>query len=269
MSVLAPSATASLDAQLLLSEVLRVSRASVLAYPERSLAEAESFRFENLVTRRRKGEPVAYIRGHVSWFGMELEVTRDTLVPRPETELLVEEAIAAAVKRRVCALADVGTGSGAIALALSSRLPAARVYATDTSLGALAVAKRNVDRQGAAGRVTLFHGDLIEPLPEKPDMVVANLPYLSTEMMDELDADVGHEPRLALHGGETGLGLYSELLCGLSARGWTVPVFLEIDPRQAALVHDLVDRGFGRETKYNIVQDYAGHARIVCIEAPV
>ncbi len=261
---LQPSPSASLDAQLLLAYVLGVTRPYVLGHGADSLSAEQVDRYTNLIDRRARHVPLAYLRGYTEWYGVEYRVTPDVLIPRPETELLLERAVAIARARSARTVVDVGTGSGAIASQLALCLPKATVYATDISKPALEVAAGNLRRLGVDGRVTLFHGNLVEPIREAPDLVVANLPYLSREMMGSLAADVREEPILALAGGQTGLELYRELLVQMEARGWDCPAVLEIDPRQASLVRDLVaEVAPGRRVE--IEPDYAARDRVVLV----
>lgn len=261
---LRPSLTASLDAQLLMAHVLGRPRVSVLARPEWPLTGEQAQGFRLLVERRAGGEPVAYLTGSRQWMDMDLWVGPEVLVPRPETELLVERAARLAHERGARNLADVGTGSGAVALGLVRLIPGSRVVATDISGAALEVAERNVRRYGE-GRVRLVQGDLLEAVIDCPDVVVANLPYLSDTMMADLDADVRYEPRLALHGGETGLELYERLLGQMVMRGWQVPSVMEIDPRQAEQAVALVGR-LVAGARVMVERDYAGLERIVVVE---
>lgn len=256
--LLAGSETALLDGELLLGHVLTRDRAWILAHPEAPLSGADVTRFTELVERRAAGEPVAYIRGHAEWYGQDFEVARDVLVPRPETELVLEKAVELARSLHARVVADLGTGSGILAIELARALPEARVYATDISERSLAVAGRNLARHGVDDRVVLLEGNLLDPLPEPPDLVVANLPYLSSEMMEELEADVKHEPVSALHGGPTGVELFRDLAIQIRDRSWSVPLVLEIDSRQTECVRDLL-------SGYNIdvLKDYAGRDRVV------
>jgi release factor glutamine methyltransferase len=217
-------------------------------------------RFRALVDRRRAGEPIAYLRGFVEWYGMELEVTRDVLIPRPETELLLEHALVLARETGARRLVDLGTGSGAVAVALAKTRPDADVVALDVNAEALAVARRNAVRHGVGHRISFLLSHLISSLTTPPDLIVANLPYLSDEMMGELGPEVRSEPRLALHGGRTGLELYGTLLEQLDDRGWSPSLALEIDPRQADLV-----RALWADRDPRIELDYAGRERIVLL----
>jgi release factor glutamine methyltransferase len=218
-----------------------------------------------LISRRKHGEPVAYLRGYVEWFAMRLEVGPAVLVPRPETELLAERAIGMVADAGLCSVVDVGTGSGAIAIALASSCPSIRVTAVDADNRAVDLARRNVVSLGLEDRVTVVQGNLLEPVRERPDLILANLPYLSEAMMTEIDADVRHEPVRALLGGSTGLELYGELFNQMMDRDWKVPALLEIDPRQASLVRHTVEEQLP-EWAVVLVRDYAGLDRIVVLE---
>jgi release factor glutamine methyltransferase len=186
------------EARLLLAAATGFSEASVLAFPERQLPPEGESRYRDFVSRRAQGEPVAYILGRKEFFGLALAVTPAVLIPRPETELLVELAL----QGDFSSLADLGTGSGAIALALKKHRPAARVVAVDASAAALAVAERNAVRLGLD--IELRHGRWLEPLAgERFDLVVCNPPYVAER--DPHLADLRWEPREALEAGVDGL----------------------------------------------------------------
>jgi release factor glutamine methyltransferase len=203
---------AELEAEVLLRHVLGLDRAHLYARLRESLDEADRVVLQRLLNRRLAHEPTAYIVGHKEFYGLDLETTPDALIPRPETELLVDEALRAAPKQP-CAIVDVGTGCGAIAIALATRLPQATVYASDESECALALAARNVERLRLASRVRLLHGDLLDPLPEAVDLIVANLPYVKTSDWEALPPEIReHEPREALDGGPDGTAVLERLL---------------------------------------------------------
>lgn len=259
------SPTASLDAQLLLGHVLQRPRSWVIAHENDELAPWQIAVYGSLVQRRRAGEPVAYLRGYVEWLDLELEVTPEVLIPRPETELVVERALETAGRRRPALVADIGTGSGAIAIALARRLHDADVLAVDVSDSALRVAARNLARYDLSPRVRLLQGSLLQPLEEPPDLIVANLPYLSDHMMRTLEPGVRFEPPIALHGGNTGFELYEELFRQLRSRAWQPVVVLEIDPRQSRDVRRLAPDLLPGMT-WSIYPDYAGHDRVVLLD---
>src|SRR6266566_5875478 len=193
-----------LDAQVLLGYVLNVDRASLYTYPERLLTPQQEEQFHLLLERRKRGEPVAYLVGHKEFFGLDFLVDKRVLIPRPETELLVEAALnsirAMLDGGHTPLVADIGTGSGVIPITLAieePRLP--YLYATDISTGALDVASLNCRRHHVEERVRLLQGDLLAPVPEPVDVVTANLPYVGTNEMEILEPDVrDYEPHLAL-----------------------------------------------------------------------
>jgi release factor glutamine methyltransferase len=186
------------EARLLLAAATGFSEASVLAHPERQLPAEVQALFSQMTARRAAGEPVAYILGHKEFYGLQLAVTPAVLIPRPETELLVDLALA----RKPASIVDIGTGSGAIALALKRHLPSARVVATDASAAALEVAGRNAARFGLD--VELRHGRWFDPLAgERFEAIISNPPYVVVD--DPHLAGLQYEPRLAIVGGADGL----------------------------------------------------------------
>jgi release factor glutamine methyltransferase len=199
--------TASVDARearLLLAAASGFSEASVVAYPERELPPETQERFRHYVQRRSKGEPVAYILGHKEFYGLELAVNPAVLIPRPETELLVDLSL----QREFSSAVDLGTGSGAIALALKRMRPRARVVAVEASAAALVVARRNAVKH--ALEIEFRHGRWLEPLAgERFDLIVANPPYVAEG--DPHLADLGFEPRSALLSGPDGLDAIREI----------------------------------------------------------
>src|SRR5216683_5844550 len=206
-------AQARLDAQVLLSHVLNVERSTLYAYPERTLTPAEEQHYLTLIERRSQGEPVAYLTGHKEFYRLDFLVDQRVLIPRPETELLVEAAFNACQSMlaagRTPLVADIGTGSGIIPVTLAvlePRLP--YLYASDISPDALDIAFLNCLRHHVEDRIHLLYGDLLAPLPEPIDILTANLPYVGTDELDELTLDVrAYEPHLALFSGPLGLDL--------------------------------------------------------------
>jgi release factor glutamine methyltransferase len=255
------SHTASLDAQLLLAHVLGKSRSHVLANSNSRLESDQFRRYSALVKRRQSGEPVAYLRGYIDWLDLRLEVNWHTLIPRPDSEILFECAAVAAGRAGAIRLVDVGTGSGALAIALARRLPDAHLIAVDTSTGALEVAARNARTWGVDRQIEFLAGDLLTAVAHEPDLIVANLPYLSDEMMATRGVDVRHEPEDALHGGPTGLELYARLLHQLADRSWKPEVLLEIDPRQRDEML-LLFRETLPDACIRTALDLAGHTRV-------
>ncbi len=215
---LAASPSADLDAELLLAHVLGCSRAALAAAPERELDAAQAAALALLAERRSNGEPVAYLTGRREFWTLELDVTPDVLVPRPETELLVEALLDELKAVADPAVLDLGTGSGAIALAIASERPDARVTAVDSSAAALAVAKRNAERL-QIGNVRFLEGSWYEPAGrDRFHAIVSNPPYVAES--DPLLATLAHEPRAALVAGPSGLDALLEVCTG-------APAFLE------------------------------------------
>jgi release factor glutamine methyltransferase len=219
-----------LDAELLLGHVLGLSRVQLYTSFDKPLAEAELTAFRELIKRRLAGEPIAYLVGKQEFWSLTLHVDERVLIPRRDTETLVEVALRAARSRPAAIrVVDLCTGSGAVALALATELPQATVIATDVSAGALAVARANAERLGLAARVDFREGDLTAPLAgEAPfDLVVSNPPYVTVAEMTTLSAEVAREPRLALEGGADGLVVLRRLVTAvppLLAAGGTLAV---------------------------------------------
>ncbi len=254
-----------LDAEVLLRHLLGWDRARLYVALPDPLDHGAAERFDALVARRAAGEPVAYLTGRREFMGQPFAVGPGVLVPRPETEGLVEWIVArvrAQPRRAAVRIADVGTGSGAIALALALALPAARVVATDRSAAALAYARRNRAALGLAGRVALVRGDLLGPVGPV-DAIAANLPYLRP---DQLHAGIAREPREALVAGPDGLDLYRALLPQAAAL-LRAPGLLaaEIDPSQAAAMVALCRAAFPAAA-VGVARDLAGLDRFVTVE---
>ncbi len=262
-----------LDAEVLLAHVLDCDRGWLYAWPEFNLTREQHDAFKFAVDRRSRHEPVPYIIGHREFYGLDFVVDARVLIPRPETELLVERAIEVAgqMGRPLVnlALADVGTGSGAVAVSLAVALPEATVYATDASKAALEVAALNAARHGVADRVHFVEGDLLGPLPGHLHVVAANLPYVPTELLATLAPDVvDYEPLAALDGGADGLTHLRRLLA--QARNWLAPqgrMVLEIGADQGREVVGLASHFFPH-ANVELFQDYAGLDRVVRIEMP-
>ncbi len=197
---------APLEAELLLRHVLKINRTQLYIDLEKEVSSEEEKAFRELVERRLNGEPAAYIIGHREFYGREFQVNQNTLIPRPESELLVETALKLAHERQRHTIADIGTGCGAIAISLALELPQAKIYATDISTPALEVARANCQRYDVADKVILLPGDMLEPLPEAVDLIVANLPYVN-----ESELNPNFEPRLALDGGADGTEVIAKL----------------------------------------------------------
>jgi release factor glutamine methyltransferase len=262
--------TARLDAQVLLAHVLGVDRSWLFAHYEHVLTHEQAEQFMDLVVRRVAHEPVAYLINHKEFYGIDLYVDPHVLIPRPETEMLVDQVLAEASIRNVerLVVADVGTGSGAIALAVVTNALNTHVYALDISADALNVAQRNVARYAMDERITLVRSDLLAKLPVRADIVVANLPYVTSDDYATLEPDVrNYEPEGALVGGPLGLNLIGRLLCQLPRH--TTPeafVALEIGYNQGAAVIGLVETILPQATQVELHRDYQGHDRVVTFQ---
>jgi release factor glutamine methyltransferase len=280
----AGSASARLDAELLLGFALGVDRVGVLAHPEAPVPSGAAGAFEGYVARRERGEPVAYIRGFREFHGQAIATDARALIPRPETELLVDEAIAEVTARLVRSpraagapplrLADIGTGSGAIAVALIAALRKRRMdehvtlVAVDISPDALDLARENAAGHGVADRMHFREGDLL-PIGDTPyALICANLPYVATAALDGLARDLSFEPRLALDGGGDGLDEIRRLLDRL-------PKILE--PDGVALLEIGSDQGEAVPAvvadllpgwRCSVLDDLAGLPRLARIERP-
>jgi release factor glutamine methyltransferase len=210
---LADTSEPVLAARLLLAHVLGLTLTDLFVHPERVLTEEQTSAYQALIARRAQHEPVAYLTGHRAFLDLDLLVDKRVLIPRPETECLVELAIAAAMRWSRPRVADVGTGSGAVAISLARHLPAAQVYAIDCSPDALKVARENARRYSVCDRVLFMQGDLLAPLPEAVNVIVANLPYVAEAERAGLSPDVSaYEPAEALFSGEDGLSAIRALL---------------------------------------------------------
>lgn len=267
--------TPSLDAQVLLGQVTDANRAVTLAYPERALSAEQAARYAELIARRAAHEPVAYLTGHREFMGLDLLVDRRVLIPRPETELLVEAALADLAERLARTpqspplVADIGVGSGAIPIALAvgePRLP--RLYGADISPEALALARENATRLGVAARITFLEGDLLAPLPKPVDLLTANLPYVAPDDPDVPRSVSAYEPALAVYGAGDGLGHIRRLL--EQAPGFLRPhasLYLEFGYNQGAVVEQLARAAFPG-ARLSLHADYAGWDRYIAIYLP-
>ena len=253
------SDSSRLDAELLLAHTLQVRRLDLYLKFDRPLVEDELAAYRALIARRGKGEPVAYLVGAKEFMGLTFEVTRDVLVPNPDTEVLVQRAVAIAREAEGrLRVADVGTGSGCIAISIAHYAPNTEVWACDISPEALEIAERNVARHAAGERVRLVRGDLMDPLSGKFDLVCANLPYVPAGA--RLPAEVTAQPAGALYADEGGAALIARLLAQVPGR--LAPggrVLAELDP---SIAGDVVARatGFGG---HRLHRDAGGHERVL------
>jgi release factor glutamine methyltransferase len=260
--------TGALDASRLLEHVTGRDRAGLLLAAEVPLDDATSAAFEALVVRRERGEPVAYLVGNAGFYGRTFVVDPRVLVPRPESEHVVEAVLDDLRARRKTGgiIVDVGTGSGAIGITLACELPDVAVYATDISAEALAVARRNAALNGVFQRCTFVAGDLLAPIlkfGERVDAVVANLPYIPAGDVPTAPNPASFEPRVALDGGPDGLDIYRRLLGQLDrVTAADATIFLEAAPGTIEPLGALVEELFP-DAYIEIGEDYAGLERFV------
>jgi release factor glutamine methyltransferase len=255
---------ASLEGEILLRHVTGMSRAQLYADLDHELSTEHEKTLYQFMELRRHGEPSAYITGHHEFYGLDFRVDRNVLIPRPETELLVDKAIELANANTMLRIADIGTGCGAIAVSLAVNLPQVIVYATDISPEALEVARANCQRHDVADRVVLLYGDLLEPLDEPVDMIVANLPYVKKADLQK-NASLSYEPALALNGGKDGLDRIRRM-CGQAKNNLNKDGFLllEIGEGQAKTVDDILCKAFPAAS-IEVRKDFAGIERVVSL----
>jgi release factor glutamine methyltransferase len=264
-----------LDSALLMGHVLGVSKTRLYAHPDHKMTAGEIAAFEALVGRRMRREPIAYLIGYRSFYGLDVTVDPRVLIPRPETEMLVERALVwiqtLARGGRTPKVADVGTGSGAIAVALAVNVPEALIYAIDVSQDALDVAEQNVWRYALGEQVQLIPGNLVDALPEPVDVIVANLPYVASGDLSGLAPDIrDFEPSLALDGGVEGVQTIRALFADLASpvgSGKLRPgarLFLEIGAEQGRSVQSIARAAFP-QAQIAVETDYAGLDRLLVV----
>jgi release factor glutamine methyltransferase len=261
--------SAGLSAELLLMKVVGRDRAWLYAHPEQVLAASEISSYFELISARAAGTPTQYLTGKQEFWALDFEVTRDVLIPRPETEHVIEVTLArlgAARRNSPLLVADIGTGSGCIAVALAKELPSAKICATDISAAALEVAHRNATRHGVESRMIFVQSDLFADFAEPAhfDVIISNPPYVARRDADSLQREVReHEPSIALFAGDDGLAVYSSLIAQSGER--LAPgglLVLELGAGQFEVVGDLLDpaRGWTRVTAN---EDLAGIIRVI------
>ena len=267
--------SARLDAELLLGCALGVSREELILAAAKNLSVAESYRYEDLLVRRLNREPLAYITGRQEFWSLDFLVSGDVLVPRPETEMLVEFALshlAEATNSELPRILELGTGSGAIAVALATELPQAQIVATEISPAALAIARRNASRNGVSDAIRFLEGDLFSALAEDLenyfDLIISNPPYIPRDEISTLDAEVSRwEPHAALDGGVDGLDFYRRIAEQAPAylRQYGA-VAVEIGAAMGAVVSALF-RNRAAYVDTQVHQDYSGRDRVMLARA--
>jgi len=258
--------SARLDAEVLLSYCLGFDRLEFYKNPDMTISEIQLASFRNLIARRLQWEPVAYITGRKEFWSFTLEVNKDVLIPRPDTEILVEEVLS--IGRKINSpemkIIDIGTGSGAIALALAKELPPAKIVATDISAAALNIARKNALSLGLENQIDFRRSDLFNSVDDFFDIIVCNPPYISAKEYEKLPAGVtAFEPREALWAGEKGTEFYEKLVYPAGSHfkknGW---LLLEIGATQEKSVRKIVEDS-GIYDNIDVRRDYAGLPRVI------
>ncbi|MFQ5881930.1 MAG: peptide chain release factor N(5)-glutamine methyltransferase [Candidatus Methylomirabilales bacterium] len=260
--------TPRLDAECLLAFLLRSDRLHLYAAIKEPLSLAVLEKYRGLVARRQTREPLAYLTGTKEFWSLSLKVTPAVLIPRPETEILTEAALRRLGRLQSPVIADIGTGSGAIAIAVAKTLPHARIYATELSGSALEVARENARVHGVLGQVSFLRGDLLEPLfaqglAGQCDLIVSNPPYIATSELSALSPEVHYEPVEALDGGADGLCCHRRIVAGASdllrPGGWLA---LEMAPEQGSALARLL-REYGAFIDVAVMPDLSGRDRVI------
>ncbi|MFC2025000.1 peptide chain release factor N(5)-glutamine methyltransferase [Chloroflexota bacterium] len=253
-----------LESKLLLRHALRINQVQLYQKLDYELNPEQNEKFWQLIKRRLNHEPTTYIIGHREFYGLDFYVNRNVLIPRPESELLVEKALQLAQRYAVSTIADVGTGSGAIAISLALNLPQARIYATDISDAALKVARFNSQKHGVSDRIHLLVGNMLEPLPEPVGLIVANLPYIKESELPQINT-FNFEPSLALNGGPDGLAKIRQLCTQVSDKLHPAGnLLLEIGLGQRKAVITLLSRLFP-SAEIKVTPDLSGRDRVVSL----
>ena len=255
---------ASLESELLLRHTLNISRVQLYLDLDHELGPKQEKTFWNLIKRRLNHEPTTYIIGHCEFYGLDFYVNPSVLIPRPESELLVEQALNLAQNYRVSTIAEIGTGCGAIAISLALNLPQTKIYATDISASALKVALINCQKHRVVNRIHLLEGNMLDPLSEPVDLMLANLPYVrEVELLGT--SPLESEPLLALNGGPDGLQKIRQLCEQVSSQPHpTNHLLLEIGQGQARAVTTLLLSLFPY-AKLEITPDLSGIDRVVSL----
>ena len=262
------SPDAQLEAEVLIRHVLRIDRATFFRDLEEPVTDCDRERLDDLVNRRLNREPLNYITGLREFYGLDFEVSDSVLIPRQETELLVDTVISLARSRPKCEMkiCDIGTGSGAIAVSVAVNLPSAEVMAIDISQRALDIADANRRMHGVYNRVSLRRGNLLEPVDWKPEIIVSNPPYIRRSDLSLLQPEILYEPSVALDGGPDGLEVIRGLLRQSSDKvSSTGAILFEIDSSQKDSAR-MLSREYFPNSEISILDDLSGNSRAILIE---
>ncbi len=262
--------SSTLDVAVLLVFIIKKPKEYLFTYPEKTLTKKQWLNFKSLTARRARHEPIAYLTNHKEFYGLNFYINPSVLIPRPETELLVDEALNYAKQFQPKIIIDLGTGSGCLAIALAKNLPETKFLALDSSKFALRIAQKNSKRQRVLPQITFLTGNLLKPLFKKRfdlsnSLLVANLPYLITKEWQNAQPEVKkYEPRQALDGGPDGLKYYQELFKELVRDSSPPILIIEIGYGQAAKIKKLVKR-YLPNYQVKIKKDLAGFDRAAII----
>ncbi|HEX9664597.1 MAG TPA: peptide chain release factor N(5)-glutamine methyltransferase [Patescibacteria group bacterium] len=259
--------SANLDAVILLYHVLRKPKAYLFTHPEKLLTSKQIENYNKLIQRRLKHEPIAYLTGHKEFYGFDFLVNKNVMIPRPETELLIDQVIKTGNK--IFNIVDVGTGSGCVSVTLAKKLSRAKILTTDISKKALALAKKNAAKHQVSKKINFYQGNLLEPVKnQKIDLLVANLPYLSKKeyLHSPFARELSFEPTAALTDRADGLSLFQEIFDQLGSFSTLKKslkyLALEIGYEQAADIKKLVKKVFPKATM-TIIKDFCGFDRVL------
>jgi release factor glutamine methyltransferase len=255
---------ANLEAEVLIRYVLKIDRETIFQDLEKHLSKDQEYAICSVIEKRRSYYPLSYIIGKREFYGIELMVNENVLIPRQETELLVDQVINVS-NNHILKIVDVGTGSGAIAIAIATMLPEVKIIATDISIDALRVADENIKINGVSNRVSLRKSNLLDLINEKVDVIVSNPPYIPTNEIPNLQLEVQKEPYIALDGGHDGIDYIRKLISDAGSKlNKNGHIFIEIDPSQAKEVLKIAYEYFPN-AQSEIIKDLSKNDRVLAI----
>lgn len=255
------------DRQFILANILKISREELIAHSNKTVSIWHQFKYWWAIKKRKNNDPIAYILGKQPFYGLEFFVNKHTLIPRPETEQLVDMALEIIREKNIQTVIDIGTGSGAIAISIAKNAPQVNVVATDISKSAIKIAKKNAHTNNVS--IEFLLGNLLDLVmksnnrqPKTNGLIVANLPYLPTKIYEATEKQVKKEPKLALEAGEDGLNLYRELIDQIKQANINCDLIFECDPENANELAILIEQNF-TQGKTQVKKDFQGLDRSV------
>jgi len=260
-----------LDAEVLLSSLFEKKREYLFTHPEKELTPKQTEKYQDLINRRLRLEPVAYLTNAQEFYGLNFYVDHHVLIPRPETELIISEILRKKQIKKESTIIDLGTGSGCLAITLARLLPRVKIYATDISKPALKIAKKNARKHKVLDRIQFLQGNLLAPIPPEfwslraQKIIIANLPYLNQKILGS-SPSIQYEPKTALSGGKDGLKIYRDFIEELKLKTKNCraefTIMLEINPEQSKGIKKIIWKKFSKK-KIEIKKDLSGQNRIV------